>query len=166
MPTNFTDKNGGLMAGHSEKWAEKNRSNKSFNAGSGSRASRNQGTGEKGKANTVPSTGIDTSKMEPEEKLKYFKSLGLMGDKPEPLEEPAPKNETSVSILRQELKNVFPDNPGYATQILSFLRDVAPKDKFKYFAQKAYRAIQDVTLETDDQRKIANYVMDVLHNAL
>ena len=79
MPGNFNKGprfNGGID-GHNEKWNDINRPKNSMNAGAGYRGKRNQGLGKAGIANTIPTDGVDTTKMSPDEKMKYFKSLGL-----------------------------------------------------------------------------------------
>ncbi|WPK19227.1 hypothetical protein [Salmonella phage SD-6_S16] len=78
MPSNFTDKNGGNMAGHSDKWSERNRRPNSYQAGQGSRGSRNQGTGLAGKANAEAGEVKSTENMTELEKLRYVNSLGLL----------------------------------------------------------------------------------------
>lgn len=44
----------------------------------GIRGTTRQGQGEQGLINQAPSDAVDTTKMSPEEKLKYFQSLGLV----------------------------------------------------------------------------------------
>lgn len=119
MPSNFKNKNGASIAGHSQKWANDNRRSNSHDAGQGDRGSRNQGTGLQGKLNTMPSQGIDTSRMNPDEKLKYFKSLGLM-----PGREPTP--EPSIKDLPNVLRKMFEGEPTYIKDITSALKAVPP----------------------------------------
>lgn len=119
MPNNFKNKNGASIAGHSQKWANDNRRSNSHDAGAGDRGSRNQGTGLQGKLNTMPSQGTDTSRMNPDEKLKYFKSLGLM-----PGREPTP--EPSIKDLPNVLRAMFKDEPTYIKDITSALKAVPP----------------------------------------
>lgn len=150
MPGKFTDKNGGNMAGHSDKWSDENRRKNSFQAGQGSRGSRNQGTGEAGKANTVASQGIDTSNMSQHEKLKYFNSLGLLNpqqkqqlaalDKaqeqpkaaPEAPEQPKAVN--PVKELSDKLGKIFANKPQLIQGIVKALQAV-PKEQLKDKAQ-------------------------------
>src|ERR1051326_8202945 len=122
MPGTFRSKNGATLSGHSDKWSDKNRSANSHDAGQGSKGKRNQGTGIQGKLNAMPSDGIDTSKMNPDEKLKYFKSLGLMPGKGVAPAEPKPKevvkdpvhgSRNKVQALTQDLAKVFADKPNY-----------------------------------------------------
>lgn len=81
----------GGIDGHSEKWAERKRPKSSFNAGQGNSASRNQGLGQQGIDNTKPSDTIDTSKMNPAEKARYFNKL--FGDNGIPnMDTPTPKS--------------------------------------------------------------------------
>lgn len=170
MPDKFTDKNGGLMAGHSERWANKNRRTNSHDAGNGSRASRNQGRGMQGKLNTMPSTGVDTSKMKPEEKLKYFKSLGLMPGAeptPEPEVQPEPKPERNkVQALTQDLQKVFANNPNYLHSIVQQLKEVPPA-QFKKAVFAAYRAMQEATAQANvDPKAVLKHIEDAINQSI
>lgn len=44
----------------------------------GTHGTTRQGQGEQGRINQAPTDEVDTTKMSPEEKLKYFQSLGLI----------------------------------------------------------------------------------------
>lgn len=175
MPKQFTDKNGGLMAGHSERWAEKNRSKNSMNAGSGSRASRNQGLGAQGKANTVAGEVTDTSKMDPAEKLKYFRSLGLLGPEPTPepevkepeiVQEPLPQDQPRFNIkdLVSSLQDTFKDSPKYITAITNELKGM-DKQMLLYTAEKALEALNRIKTKTNDPSKIAPYLVREIQKA-
>ena len=171
MPNGFKSKNGATIAGHSEKWANDKRPKKSFSAGQGSRASRNQGYGEEGLKNTIASDGVDTTKMTPEQKMKYFQSLGLMPGKssstePEPVQAHQPKEKPNkVKALTTELQQIFKDDPHSLMSIVNQLKEV-PKEKFKDVAFKVYRALQEITAETDEPKKVLNYIRDVLDNEM
>lgn len=120
IPGKFVNKKDATMAGHADKWSHGNRRSNSHNAGEGGEhSSRNQGTGLQGKLNTMPSQGIDTSRMNPDEKLKYFKSLGLM-----PGREPTP--EPSIKDLPNVLRAMFKDEPTYIKDITTALKAVPP----------------------------------------
>lgn len=149
MPGQFTDKNGGNMAGHSDKWSDKNRRPNSYQAGQGSRGSRNQGTGAAGKANTVATDTVDTSKMSKEEKLKYFNSLGLlspaqkkeMEPKAEPVKtQPAPST-NPVKELSDKLGKIFSSKPQLIQGIVKALQSV-PKEQLKDKAQAVLRSME------------------------
>lgn len=161
MPGKFQDKNGGNMAGHSDKWSNSNRRSSSHDAGQGSRGSRNQGTGLAGKANTMPSDGIDTSKMSPEEKFKYFNSLGLMpaqnGDR-EPREKAF-----SVESFGKDMQRVFKDHPQYISHLVNELK-ATPKEHFKTAAHAAFRALHDAESKGLDAKQIAHYISKAIHN--
>lgn len=164
MPGQFTDKNGGLMAGHSSKWADENRRKNSYQAGQGSRGSRNQGTGTAGRAQTVASDEVDTSKMNPEEKLRYFNKLGLLNptqkkqladidaQKSQPKEEPkpseapksAPSSVNPVKELSDKLQKVFKDKPQLLMGIVNDLKAV-PKDDLKDTAERILQAMNKST---------------------
>lgn len=171
MPGQFRSKAGATLAGHNDKWSDENRRKNSFNAGGGSRASRNQGTGAQGKANTVASQGIDTSKMKPEEKLRYFNSLGLLGPKSEPeIEVEPPKHhqqapvdsKTLISNLRDQWSEIFGENAGLMKGIISTMKQVPPA-KFKKAAQAAYRATAEITAKTDDIYDIQEYIQNAIN---
>lgn len=154
MPGNFQSKSGATLAGHSDRWSDKNRRSNSFNAGSGSKAARNQGTGEAGKANTVASQGTDTSKMNPHEKLKYFNSLGLLNPtqkqqladmdaaqnapqqpKAEPKAQATPAAQNPVKELSDRLMKIFARKPDLLQGIVKTLQAV-PKEQMKDAAQR------------------------------
>lgn len=164
--SNFKSKNGATLAGHSSKWSNQNRRSTSHDSGQGSRGSRNQGTGMQGKLNTMPSQGIDTSRMKPEEKLKYFKSLGLMPGAeptPEPEVQPEPKPERNkVQALTQDLQKIFKDHPNYLSSIVSALKAVEPA-QFKKAVFAAYRAMQEITSQNDvDQKQVLQYILNAI----
>ena len=174
--SNFRSKNGATLAGHSSKWSNANRRSTSHDAGQGNRGSRNMGTGMQGKLNTMPSQGIDTSKMNPEEKLKYFNSLGLMPGnisgpapkeqpKPEVKPEPAQEPRTKVQALTQDLSKIFHDNPGYLSMIVKSLKSVPPA-KFKKAVFAAYRAMQEITAQDNVQQgDVLEYILDAIDNS-
>ena len=154
MPENFKSSNGATLSGHSEKWSDKNRRSNSHAAGQGSRGSRNQGTGEAGKANTVASQGTDTSKMNPHEKLKYFNSLGLLNPtqkkqladmdaaqnapqqpKAEPKAQATPAAQNPVKELSDRLMKIFARKPDLLQGIVKTLQAV-PKEQMKDAAQR------------------------------
>ena len=171
MPGQFRSKAGATLAGHSDKWSDENRRHNSHAAGQGSRGSRNQGTGAQGKANTVASQGIDTSKMKPEEKLRYFNSLGLLGPKSEPeIEVEPPKHhqqapvdsKTLISNLREQWSEIFGENAGLMKGIISTMKQVPPA-KFKKAAQAAYRATAEITAKTDDIYDIQEYIQNAIN---
>lgn len=168
MPGKFQDKNGGLIAGHSDRWSDENRRKNSFNAGAGSRASRNQGLGQKGIDNTKTDTIVDTSKMKPDEKLKYFNSLNLLGaqgSKEPPKaapQKPMPKDTKSlVSTLQDEWKTVFKGDTRHPKRLIAELKDVAPA-KIKNALQAAYRATAEITAREDDPLAIVEYISDAI----
>lgn len=167
MPGQFTDKNGGNMAGHSDKWSDKNRRPNSYQAGQGSRGSRNQGTGLTGKANTVSSDEVDTSKMNPEEKLRYFNKLGLLNPTQkqqladidakkaqsstanvEPVQKPSteqPKPDVNpVKELSDKLGKIFANKPQLIQGIVKALQSV-PKEQLKDKAQAVLKAMNNNT---------------------
>lgn len=169
MTDKFTDKNGGLMAGHSERWANKNRRPTSHDAGQGSKGSRNMGTGMQGKLNTMPSTGIDTTKMNPNDKLKYFKSLGLMpGSEPTPEPEvqkdPVHNDRNKVQALTQDLQKVFADRPNYLHSIVQQLKSVPPA-QFKKAVFAAYRAMQEATAQSNDPDAVLSHIQSAIDNS-
>lgn len=159
MPGQFTDKNGGLMGGHSDKWSNKNRRPGSHDAGQGSRGSRNQGTGAAGQANTVASQGTDTSNMSKLDKLKYFNSLGLLSPaqkqeldamekpaQPEPKAEPKPESKpimasNPVKELSDKLGKIFAHKPQLLQGIVNELKSVKPEE-LKNKAQAILAAMQ------------------------
>lgn len=167
MPGTFRSKNGATLSGHSDKWSNANRATNSHDAGQGSKGKRNQGTGIQGKLNTMPTQGIDTSKMKPEEKLKYFQSLGLMpGVKPEPevKDEPAPQidSRNKVQALTQDLSKIFSNNPGYLSSIVTQLKEVPPA-KFKKAVFAAYRAMQEITSKDNvDPHSVHEYIQNAI----
>jgi len=174
MPGTFRSKNGATLSGHSDKWSNQNRSARSHDAGQGSKGKRNQGTGIQGKLNTLPSDGVDTSKMQPEEKLKYFKSLGLMpGKGVSPAEQPPAKevpkdpvhgSRNKVQALTQDLAKVFADRPHYLTSIVQELKAVDPS-KFKSAVFAAYRAMQEVTAQDNvAQADILEHILSAIRN--
>lgn len=159
MPGKFTDKNGGNMAGHSDKWSDQNRRHNSHQAGQGSRGSRNQGTGTAGKDNTVASGGTDTSNMTKLDKLKYFNSLGLLSpaQKQEldamenPPQQAQPKPEAKPIIasnpikeLSDKLGKIFAHKPQLLQGIVQELKGVEPSE-LKTKAQAILGAMQKNT---------------------
>lgn len=157
MPNDMKHKNGALVQ-HSDKWSEANRRKNSHNAGQGSRGSRNQGTGEAGKANTVASGGMDTSNMSQHEKLKYFNSLGLLNPTQKkqlqdmdaaasaPKEQPqqAPKAApvgNPVKELSDNLGRIFAQKPNLIQGIVKELQAV-PKEELKSKAQAVLDAMK------------------------
>lgn len=165
MPDNFKSKNGATLAGHSEKWSDAKRRANSHQAGQGSRGSRNQGTGDAGKANTIASQGIDTSKMKPDEKLRYFNSLGLLGATPEQppkQEKPMPKdNKSLISTMQDDWKTAFKGDIRHAKRLMSELKEVSPS-KVKSALQAAYRATAEITARSDDALEIVEYISDAI----
>ncbi len=166
MPGRFTNKSGATIAGHADKWSHANRNPNSHDAGNGSRGKRNQGTGLQGKLNTLPSDSVDTSKMKPEEKLKYFQSLGIMpGKKPEPEQPPAevPKEEpkNKVQELTSNLGKIFKDSPELLQDIVKKLQST-PKDKFKEKVLDVLRVMQDNT--STNPQEIHGAIMSVLND--
>lgn len=166
MPGIFRSKNGATLAGHSDKWSNENRPSTSHDAGQGRKGGRNQGTGLQGKLNTMPSQGVDTSKMKPEEKLKYFKSLGLMPGiepTPEPEVQPEQKPERNkVHALTQDLQKVFANNPNYLHSIVQQLKEVPPA-QFKKAVFAAYRAMQESTSKQHvDPKEVLKYIQDAI----
>lgn len=127
------------------------------------------GTGMQGKLNTMPSQGVDTSKMNPEEKLKYFKSLGLMpgsAPTPEPESKPEQKPERNkVQALTQDLQKVFASTPNYLHSIVQQLKEVPPA-QFKKAVFAAYRAMQEVTAKSDDPQAVLKHIQDAINNAM
>lgn len=172
MPGQFRSKSGATLAGHSDKWSDENRRHNSHAAGQGSRGSRNQGTGAQGKANTIASQGVDTSKMKPEEKLRYFNSLGLLGPKSEPeIEVEPPKhhqqapvfdNKTLISKLREQWSEIFGEDVGLMKGIINTMKQVPPA-KFKKAAQAAYRATAEITSRSDDLYDIQEYIQNAIN---
>lgn len=152
MPNNFKHKNGATIAGHSQKWANDNRQPNSHDAGQGDRGSINQGTGLQGKLNTMPSTGIDTSKMKPEDKLKYFNTLGLMPGR-------TPTPEPSIKDLPNVLRKIFEGEPTYIKDITSALKAVPPA---KY--QDAVKAVFNATHNTESEDVYDKY--EAIMNAI
>ncbi len=170
MPGTFRSKNSATLAGHSDKWSNSNRSASSHDAGQGSRGSRNQGTGMQGKLNTMPTQGVDTSKMKPEEKLKYFRSLGLMPGAeptPEPEVQPEPKPERNkVQALTQDLQKVFANNPNYLHSIVQQLKEVPPA-QFKKAVFAAYRAMQEATAQQNvDPKAVLKHIEDAINQSI
>lgn len=163
MPSNFTDKNGGNMAGHSDKWSERNRRPNSYQAGQGSRGSRNQGTGLAGKANAEPGEVKSTENMTELEKLRYVNSLGLLNAtqkqrladmereekektapaKEEPKQE-APKAVNPVKELSDKLGKIFANKPQLIQGIVKELQSV-PKEELKVKAQAVLDAMKGNT---------------------
>lgn len=169
MPNNFKSKNGATLSGHSAKWSDENRRKNSFNAGAGSRASRNQGLGQKGIDNTSTDTIVDTSKMKPEEKLRYLNSLGLLGPQSSSKEPPKPApqkpmptdSKSLISTLQDQWKDAFKGDVRHSKRLIAELKDVAPA-KIKKALQAAYRATQEVTAREDDPLAIAEYISDAI----
>lgn len=168
MPGQFTDKNGGLMGGHSDKWSDKNRRTNSYQAGQGSRGSRNQGTGEAGKANTVASDAVDTSKMSPEEKAQYFQSIGIQPKQPpakalsvqtEPAADQPQLN--PVKELSDRLGKVFSTKPTLLQGIVKQLQSV-PKEELKNKAQAVLKSMQNNT--STDPNEVFRTVMNAIES--
>lgn len=148
MPTGIGNKkfNGGID-GHSDKWADKHRPKNSFNAGAGNRASRNQGLGAQGKQNAQASQGIDTTKMSPDEKMRYFKSLGLMPtgsteSSPEDKKEFSAKAELTGDFV-QDMKSTFNQKPMLLKQLFDALNEL-PVHKKKRAQGAVYQEIKDM----------------------
>lgn len=157
MPNQFKDKNGGLIAGHSEKWKDSKRPETSFQAGQGSRASRNQGYGAQGKANTVASDAVDTSTMSAPEKLKYFRELGLIGKE----EEPKPFN---PKTLLQDLQSTLEGRPDLTQQIVKELQGL-DKGAIRHVAEVAYNSLQRIKTKTNDPARITQYLVREIQKA-
>lgn len=157
MPEQFKSKNGATIAGHSAKWSDSKRGQNSHEAGRGSRGSRNQGTGSAGKANTVASDAIDTSRMKPDEKLRYFKSLGLLGKEPEP--EPVPKA-NPVQELSSKLGKIFQAQPNMLMDIVNKLKSL-PKEELKHKALDILNVMNDNT--STDPNQVHGAIMSVFN---
>ncbi|SOK58292.1 hypothetical protein [Yersinia phage fHe-Yen9-04] len=151
MPDKFKHKNGATIAGHADKWSDENRSSTSHDAGQGSKGSRNQGTGIKGKQNAMPSQGIDTSKMDKSEKLKYFNSLGLL----------QPKQELSIKTWPETLRKVFKDEPVYIKDITTAIKSIEPA-RYQQAIQSAFNAYNEITKQSDDVYDIYAAIMQAL----
>lgn len=175
MPDNFKSKNGATLAGHSDKWKDSKRPSSSMNAGSGSRASRNQGLGATGRANTVAGEVTDTSKMDPATKLKYFRSLGLLGPESEPeiktpeiIQDPLPQDQPEIRFnikdLVSSLQDTFKDSPKYITAITNELKGM-DKQMLLYTAEKALEALTRIKTKTNDPSKIAPYLVREIQKA-
>ncbi|WOL22987.1 hypothetical protein [Escherichia phage vB_EcoM_JNE01] len=159
MPGQFTDKNGGNMAGHSDRWSDANRRKNSYQAGQGSRGSRNQGTGLAGKANAEAGEVKSTENMTELEKLRYVNSLGLLNatqkqrladmeraekEQAVPKEEPkpeAPKAANPVKELSDNLGKIFANKPQLIQGIVKALQAV-PKEELKGKAQAVLDAMK------------------------
>lgn len=161
MPGKFQDKSGANLSGHADKWSDKNRRSTSHDAGAGSRGSRNQGTGLAGKANTMPSDAVDTSKMSADEKFKYFNSLGLNplknGDR-EPREKAF-----SIEDFGKDLQSTFATHPQYIQHLVNELKET-PKEHFKAAAHAAFRALHEAKKKGLDLAQIAKYISKAIHN--
>lgn len=70
LDQNATPSNKGTLDGTAKKWDSRYRARRDVSIGK--KASRNQGTGQQGITNTLPSKGISTSDMTPEEKAAYI----------------------------------------------------------------------------------------------
>lgn len=169
--------NGGID-GHSTKWANRNRRPNSFNAGQGNSASRNQGLGAAGKANTIPTDGVDTTKMSPDEKLKYFKSLGLMphagGSEATSTNEPIVKGPGTLASQNkymptnnfvQDIKSFFSTEPKLMKQIFDTVSELPPA-KQKRAKEIVYQELKDLTNDPSAEPKtvytaIINQLMDM-----
>lgn len=169
MPEQFKSNAGGLMAGHADKWSDKNRRPNSHNAGSGRAGSRNQGTGAAGKANTVASDSIDTTKMTPDEKLKYFKSLGLLKPQEAPQEpqkkidtNTQPKAENPVKSLSDRLGKVFSTQPQMLQDIVKHLQSV-PKEQLKQKALAVLNVMKDNS--STNPQEVHGAIMSVLKDS-
>lgn len=169
MPINNGDmkhRNGALVQ-HSTKWSDENRRKNSYNAGAGSRGSRNQGLGQQGINNTKTDTVVDTTKMNPDEKLKYFNSLNLLGPKSKAPPEAAPHKpipqdtKSLVSTLQEHWKDAFNGDTRHAKRLLSELKDVAPA-KVKAALQAAYRATAEITASESDPSAIVEYISNAI----
>lgn len=172
MPEQFKSNAGGLMAGHSDKWSDKNRRSNSHNAGAGRAGSRNQGTGAAGKANTVATDTIDTTKMTPDEKLKYFNSLGLLkpqqakpdahtANKPQQTQDSTPKTENPVKVLSDRLGKVFSTKPEMLQDIVKHLQSI-PKEQLKQKALDIISAMKDNS--STDPNQVHGAIMSVLND--
>lgn len=168
MPEQFKSNAGGLMAGHADNWSDKNRRPNSHNAGAGRAGSRNQGTGAAGKANTVASDSIDTTKMSPDEKLKYFKSLGLLKPQEAPQEpqkkvdtNTQPKEENPVKSLSDRLGKVFSTQPQMLQDIVKHLQEV-PKEQLKQKALAVLNVMKDNS--STNPQEVHGAIMSVLNN--
>ncbi|QOI72049.1 putative structural protein [Erwinia phage pEa_SNUABM_50] len=153
MPGKFRSKSGATLAGHSDKWSDENRSASSHEAGQGSNGSRNQGTGIQGKVNAMPSQGIDTSRMDKSEKLKYFNSLGLL--------QPEQKQELSIKTWPDTLRKVFKDEPVYIKDITAALKSV-PQANYPQAIQAGFNATQETMNQTDDVYDIYAAIMQAI----
>lgn len=166
MPGTFRSKNGATLSGHSDKWSNPNRSARSHEAGQGSKGKRNQGTGIQGKLNTLPSDSVDTSKMNPDEKLKYFKSLGLMpgkgvapAEQPPAKEVPQEPKRNQVQELSNNLGKIFKEQPELLQDIVKQLQQV-PKENFKQKVVDVLKVMQDNT--STNPQEIHGAIMSVL----
>lgn len=151
-------RNGGLVQ-HSDKWADRNRRKNSYQAGQGSRGSRNQGTGLAGKANAEAGEVKSTENMTELEKLRYVNSLGLLNatqkqrladmeraekEQAVPKEEPkaeAPKAANPVKELSDNLGKIFANKPQLIQGIVKALQAV-PKEELKGKAQAVLDAMK------------------------
>lgn len=160
MPSNFQNRNGATLAGHSDRKSEYR---KAGNYHSGSKMSRNQQTGEQGRINAQPGDVTDTSKMNPHEKLKYMNALGLLNptqkqqladmdaakaapkapEAPAPKAEPAaaPKAQNPVKELSDRLMKIFAQKPNLIQGIVKALQAV-PKEQMKDTAQRVLDSMQ------------------------
>lgn len=155
MPGKFVHKGGTTIAGHADKWSDENRRPNSHDAGNGKKAKMSQGTGEQGKRNTIPSQGTDTSKMNPEDKMKYFNSLGLMPK----VEAPKP----SIKTWPDTLRKVFKGEEQYLKDISKSIKSIPPA-QYQNKIQNAFNATHEVMQETDDVYDIYAAIMNALQN--
>lgn len=169
--------NGGID-GHSAKWSERNRRPNSFRAGQGNSASRNQGLGAAGKANTIPTDGVDTTKMSPDEKMKYFKSLGLMpngaSEVAKSTNEPIVKGPGTLASQNKfmptknfvnDVRNFFSTEPQLMKQIFDTVAEL-PVGKQRAAKEIVFRELQDLTSDPSADPKtvytaITNQLMDL-----
>lgn len=158
---------------HSPKWSDRNRRSNSHNAGMGNRGSRNQGTGIAGKANTIATDLVDTTKMSPEQKLKYFQSLGLMpGNVKEEVKEPHYPQDSQGNVqtgfhksttqaIMHDLKEIFAEHPDMVRSIIDNLKRVHPS-KYKQALVAAYQELHKAIKETRDPHEVQERVLDVI----
>lgn len=172
MPSNFQNRNGATLAGHSDRKSEYR---KAGNYHSGSKMSRNQQTGEQGRINAQPGEVTDTSKMNPHEKLKYMNALGLLNPtqkqqladmdaaasapKEEPVQQTPAKpvpNTNPVKELSDKLMRIFKQKPDLLQGIVKTLQSV-PKEQLKDAAQRVLKSMDGII--SDNPTEVFSTVM-------
>ena len=87
LDQNATPSNKGTLDGISKKWDSRYRAKRDVSIGK--RASRNQGTGQQGITNTLPSDSVSTTDMTPEEKAAYIANF-----------QKSQRNESYIKLLK------------------------------------------------------------------